>query len=528
MPTSPLPRLNLRNLMLAMAIFSVVITLCNSFYATYEVQRTLLINNTLEANRVYAAKLAEVTESFIQSTRQQLAYSAGQLVTSMEDEAALMAEARRLHHQSDSFNSVVVVNADGVIVATSPDTLQVKGLRLSSASARQSLEAKKPLITDPFVSPSGNYIVSLSHPVFAANGDYLGYIAGTIYLQQNNILSRLLGRHYYQDGSYLYVVDRHRTLIYHPEPSRIGERISGNPAIDEVLQGREYAHKVVNSRGIDMLAGFAPVSSTGWGIVAQRPKAATLAGINEHLLRVILKSIPVGLLTLAGIWLSALFISRPLWQLATSARVMNRQSAQADIAGVPSWYFEAAQLKRAIVRGIGLLNDRINKLHTDSHTDALTGLFNRRGMQQVLDNHEQEQIPFSVIALDIDHFKRVNDNFGHDIGDQVIQTLAKVMQAQARRGDILCRSGGEEFMIFLPGTSAEHAREMAERLRRRVAVTAMAEVGHITVSLGVAHWPDTGATIGQVLKLADQALYQAKGNGRNLVVLARPDQGAAH
>ncbi|MDP5290810.1 sensor domain-containing diguanylate cyclase [Oceanimonas sp. CHS3-5] len=523
MPSIPLPRLNLRNLMLAMAIFSVVITLCNSFYATYEVQRTLLISNTLEANRVYAAKLAEVTDSFIQSTRQQLAYSARELVTHMDDEQALMAEARRLHEQSNTFNSVVVVNAAGVIVATSPDTLQAKGLRLSTASARQSLEAQKPLITDPFVSPSGNYIVSLSHPVFAADGNYLGYIAGTIYLQHSNILGELLGRHYYQDGSYLYVVDRNKTLIYHPNEARIGERISGNRVIDEVLQGREYAHNVVNSSGTDMLAGFAPVASTGWGIVAQRPKAATLAGINEHLLRVIMKSVPVGLLTLAGIWLSALFISRPLWQLATSARLMNRQSAQAEISGVRSWYFEAAQLKRAIVRGIGLLNERINKLHTDSHTDALTGLFNRRGMQHVLDTYELERVPFSVIALDIDHFKRVNDSFGHDTGDEVIRTLARVMQEQARRDDALCRSGGEEFMVFLPGTATEHAREVAERLRKRMEATAIPGVGHITLSLGIAHWPDTGTAISQVLKQADRALYRAKDEGRNRVILSESD-----
>ncbi|MCT7655414.1 hypothetical protein MBH78_13505 [Oceanimonas sp. NS1] len=128
MSSSSLPRLNLRNLMLAMAVFSVIITLCNSLYATYDVQRSLLINNTLEANRVYAAKLAEVTESVIAATRQQLAYSAGQLVTRMDDEAALLAETARLHQQSDTFNSVVVVNAKGVIIATSPQTLKVKGL----------------------------------------------------------------------------------------------------------------------------------------------------------------------------------------------------------------------------------------------------------------------------------------------------------------------------------------------------------------------------------------------------------------
>ncbi|OXY83073.1 sensor domain-containing diguanylate cyclase [Oceanimonas doudoroffii] len=523
MSSSSLPRLNLRNLMLAMAVFSVIITLCNSLYATYDVQRSLLINNTLEANRVYAAKLAEVTESVIAATRQQLAYSAGQLVTRMDDEAALLAETARLHQQSDTFNSVVVVNAKGVIIATSPQTLKVKGVRLTSASARQSLKAKTPLITDPFVSPAGNYIISMSHPVFATNGDYLGYVAGTIYLEQSNILGRILGQHYYQDGSYLYVVDRHKTLIYHPNPDRIGERIRDNSAIDDVLQGHEYAHPVINSRGVNMLAGFAPVPSTGWGIVAQRPKAATLAGINEHLLRVVLKSIPLSLLTLIGIWLSALFISRPLWQLATSTGLMSRQDAQADISGVRSWYYEAAQLKRAILRGIGRLNDRIDQLHTDSHTDALTGLLNRRGMEQLLDSYTQQQTPFSVITLDIDYFKQVNDTHGHDAGDRVLSSLASVMKEQARREDALCRSGGEEFMIFLPQTSADNAREVAERLRQGVASNPMPVVGHITLSLGVAHWAGNDESTKTVLNRADQALYRAKREGRNRVAMATAD-----
>ncbi|OYD26123.1 sensor domain-containing diguanylate cyclase [Oceanimonas baumannii] len=515
----PLPRLTLRNLMLAMAVFSVIITLCNSFYATYEVQRTLLINNTLEANRVYAAKLAELTESFIQSTRRQLAYSAGLLNNNMNNEQMLMAEARRLHEQSNAFNSVVIVNAKGIIIAASPDTLQVKGVQLSSANARQSLQAQAPLITDPFVSPSGNYIISLSHPMFSDNGDYLGYVAGTIYLQRSNILGEILGKHYYQDGSYLYVVDKHKTLIYHPEEQYIGERVSNNAAIDTVLAGKEGVLNVVNSHDVDMLTGFAPVASTHWGIVAQRPKEATLASINNHLFNVFVKSIPIALLTLAGIWLSAIFISRPLWQLAKSAEKMNKQDVQQDISGVRSWYFEAAQLKSAILRGIALFHDHINKLHTDSHTDAMTGLLNRRGMQHMLDSYEQRQTPFALIALDIDHFKNVNDTFGHDIGDNVIKQLALIMQEQARRNDILCRSGGEEFMIFLPATDATNALEVAERLRRKVENTIMDDVGSIRISLGVSHWPGRAMTIRRALKQADIALYQAKHQGRNQSVL---------
>ncbi|WP_298719285.1 sensor domain-containing diguanylate cyclase [uncultured Oceanisphaera sp.] len=515
MSLTSLPKLNLRSLILALAVFSVLITLGNSFYATYKVQHALLINNTLEANRVYAAKLAEMTDAFLKSAQDQLAYSASLLGSQMHNKSALMDEVRRLNQQSDSFNSVVIVDANAVIVATSPETLQVKGFTLSSPGAQQSIDAKKPLITDPFISPAGNYIISLSHPIFNDNGHYLGYIAGTIYLQQDNILGSILGKHYYQDGSYLYVVDRHKTLIYHPDAHRIGQRVANNLAIDEVTAGTEHSHTAINSRGIEMLAGFAPVTRSGWGVVAQRPKQATLAGLDGHIINVFIKSMPLVLFTLAGIWLSATFISLPLWQLAKGARLMDKKEIQQSISGIPSWYFEAAQLKRAILKGMGLLNDKISQLHNDSHTDAMTGLLNRRGMQQVLDDYREERQPFAIITLDIDHFKRVNDTHGHDIGDKVIQALARLMRDHARKGDALCRSGGEEFMIFLPGLDLTLALDIAERLRLQVAGFEMPTAGFITISLGIAHWPGPALTINEALKQADKALYLAKQQGRN-------------
>lgn len=113
-------RLDLRRLILTLAMASVLLTLGNSFYATYKVQRALLIANTLESHRVYAAKLAETTNNFLESTEYQLAHGAELLGTMMGDEQALRQETRRLHRQSKSFNSLVVVNADAKVVATSP------------------------------------------------------------------------------------------------------------------------------------------------------------------------------------------------------------------------------------------------------------------------------------------------------------------------------------------------------------------------------------------------------------------------
>ena len=135
-------------------------------------------------------------------------------------------------------------------------------------------------------------------------------------------------------------------------------------------------------------------------------------------------------------------------------------------------------------------------------------------------HHAFEQRPFAVVALDIDHFKRVNDNHGHDAGDRVLQELARLMGESSREDDVLCRVGGEEFLMLLPNASVEVAAQVAERLRALVEQTPMEPVGRITVSLGVAHWPRDGSGIDQVLKRADEMLYRAKQHGRNRVETA--------
>ncbi|MCO4115971.1 GGDEF domain-containing protein [Aeromonas hydrophila] len=519
--------IDLRRLILALAVVGVMATLSNSFYATYEAQRELLISNTLDANRVYAAKLADMTNTMIQSSQSQLAYSATLLAPAMADDDVLLGEVRRLQQQTATFNSVAVVNADAVVVSVYPDTLKIKGAKLTSAGSRAAITTRLPVITDPFISLSGNYLISLSSPIFDKEKNYLGYVAGTIYLQSPNLLSGMLGQHYYQDGSSLYVVDRNRTRIYHPDSARVGEKIRDNGVVDRVLNGEEGALELTDETGTEMLAGFAPIRQTHWGVVAQRPRAATLTGLDQQMVRVLLKIIPINLLILLFIWISAIFISRPLWQLAHKAKLMDQQESLKNLAKIRAWYFEAAQLKQAMLKGLGLLNTRITQLHNDSHTDAMTGLFNRRGMQQVLDSYQTLDQPLAVIALDIDHFKQINDGFGHDVGDQVLATLATLMQQGARQADTVCRSGGEEFLILLPGLSLPLAFEIAERLRQRVAAHPMPGAGHITISLGVAHWPGSDDDLNVVLKQADQALYEAKRRGRNRTVQAGRDQQRA-
>lgn len=363
-------------------------------------------------------------------------------------------------------------------------------------------------------------LVFISHPVTDSAGRYLGYIGGAIYLKQKSILNNLLGEHYYHDGSYLYVVEQSRRLLYHPDAARVGEEVGKNLVVDAVLRGETGDMRINNSRSIDMLAGYAIVPMTHWGVVAQRPTQATLAPISGLMSSMLLNTLPLAILTLLFIWWFAKIIAKPLRELADSAQKMDRATTAERIQSVHSWYFESSEIKRAMLIGFKLLNYKINKLLLDVQTDPLTGLHNRRGLDVALDLMQSARSNFSVVSLDIDNFKSVNDTYGHDAGDEVLQSLAKIMQNVSRDEDVVCRLGGEEFLILLPSVRSTVAKEVAERLRRQVEQTQFGPVEKITISLGVAQWSQDSGDVEAVLKVADNMLYKAKRNGRNRVEVA--------
>jgi diguanylate cyclase (GGDEF)-like protein len=166
------------------------------------------------------------------------------------------------------------------------------------------------------------------------------------------------------------------------------------------------------------------------------------------------------------------------------------------------------------------------RLLIQSMTDPLTGLLNRRSFLDLSGKEatraHRHGSPFSVLMLDIDHFKKINDSHGHPVGDQAIKALAAVCGKALRPHDILARYGGEEFVLTLPQTSADGARIVAERIREAVeAVTVPSDNGEVrfTVSIGVATY-GTGEPFDHVVERADQALYVSKQSGRNRVTVA--------
>ncbi len=162
-----------------------------------------------------------------------------------------------------------------------------------------------------------------------------------------------------------------------------------------------------------------------------------------------------------------------------------------------------------------------------SLTDALTGLSNRRATERALASTiavaERASGPFAVAVMDVDHFKQFNDTHGHDAGDRVLQTVARVIRDSLRPGDVAGRWGGEEFLVVLPSTGLDDAGHVIERIRRSVESTTLVWEGRplaVTVSAGVSAYPEVARSAGGVVSSADGALYRAKRGGRNSVILA--------
>lgn len=520
MPSGPAPRIDLRTLILSFALLSTLATLLNDFYATYRIERQTLVHTSLEANRAYAAKVALTLEQTLGADLERLNFSAQALGSGFASATARQQEARRLAGQDRSFNSVLVADAQGQVVAAEPSSLNIKGRTLHSQEA---LQQRRASISPAFESIAGNLVVFLSQPIWSPDGHYLGLIGGTVHLGQDNSLTQILGTHFQGGESTLYLVDGNRRLLFHPDLLRIGQTLGANPAVDAVLRGEDGAMPSLDGQAGEMLTGYAAVPSAAWGVIVQQPARVADAALKALMAQVLKAIVPMAVLGLLLLWWAAARISAPLRRLADHAERLNNYER---VRSVRAWYLEAWRIRRALLIGGQLSQQRIGELDRQAHSDALTGLPNRRSLDDTLQYWVSNGTPFAVVSIDIDHFKRVNDTFGHDVGDQVLRRFGQVLRNCSRHGDMPCRVGGEEFILLLPQTSLAEATDVAERLRVEMENSNLPPIGRLTVSLGVADWTPGQPDVAATLKEADELLYQAKQAGRNRTRVKNPTPSA--
>lgn len=189
-------------------------------------------------------------------------------------------------------------------------------------------------------------------------------------------------------------------------------------------------------------------------------------------------------------------------------------------------------LEHAVIERTTELQEKNEALERIAITDELTRIFNRRYFfelaEKEIERTKRYNHPVSVVLIDADHFKNINDSYGHLVGDQILVNLANFLEGNIRRIDILARYGGEEFIVLMPETECEDAAISAERIRKLVESTPMTKGGvdvKITISVGIACWDGNGEmSLDSLLAHADFALYQSKESGRNLVSIWHNDQ----
>jgi diguanylate cyclase (GGDEF)-like protein len=225
------------------------------------------------------------------------------------------------------------------------------------------------------------------------------------------------------------------------------------------------------------------------------------------------------------------YICAPLTAQGETLGLLFLMARPATTGSAPALSEAKEQLATAVAEQIALAlsNLRLREtLRQQSVRDPLTGLYNRRFLEETVDRElarlERKNLPLSLIMIDVDHFKTFNDTFGHEAGDAVLRDLGGILQRHVRGGDIACRYGGEEFTVILPEANLEIGRQRAEILREAARELRLVHdgksLGAVTLSLGVACFPEHGRRREHLLQTADAALYEAKNGGRNRVVVS--------
>ena len=285
---------------------------------------------------------------------------------------------------------------------------------------------------------------------------------------------------------------------------------------------------------VDVLGSLKQVPRIGWSVLTEIPTEAAYRQV-RHFRDLTLAIVAALLLAVTAIaYHLALLIVRPLERLTKGAA----EVAEGDLAvDLPTATGEVGDLTYVFNHMVGrlresrqqldavneTLRERNEELERLSASDSLTGLSNRRVLTQRLAEEllrsQRQNHSFTVVMLDVDHFKKYNDAHGHPAGDEVLKRVANILRTSTRAGDCTARYGGEEFAVLLSGKGAEEALQLAERIRERVAEEEF-PAGRITISAGIAEFPDHGHTAEAVISSADEALYEAKREGRNRVACA--------
>ncbi|UJF33613.1 sensor domain-containing diguanylate cyclase [Paenibacillus hexagrammi] len=516
----PYMKVRLQALLISLLVFSMLGSTVILMGVAIKTQNETLTDSTLQSNFEGARNLNVTLNTLIDLMFRSLGEAARFIenqhipIEKSEDDLEAMLGGHRFFH------AVIAADQDGLVRAASRDSAGIIGTHIPS-SILQAADHHKPTVSEPYHTADGRMAILFIHPLQAREASPQGWIGGIVFLQEKNIFSDIFHHAVMsKKNTYAYIVDKQGELLFHPDPSRIQDIVSRETLQENFIQKDVKYAEVVNAAGEHVLAGYLSIPNIGWGVVFQSPASSVHQAMTTLVKSQLSFIIPLfALFLLVSLWI-ARQVTRPFAILTAAARTIALGERLAAAPFRDHWNYEAHHLSKAMMKAVTGLQDQADHMAEQAMTDKLTGLANRALLEDQVAKWAADGTEFSLLVLDIDHFKAVNDTYGHRIGDEALHHLAQIMLSEAGQDDLCCRYGGEEFIVLLPNRSLSDGRALAERIRRKVENTISPTGKAITVSIGLACCPEHGKEFSQVFEQADHALYQAKRSGRNATISA--------
>lgn len=410
--------------------------------------------------------------------------------------------------------------------------------------------------------------VDVAMPVFGPTGAKVGVLGAHLsWNWAGTLRDNVLRNHDPALASELWVLGRDGAVLLGPKdarPFRGGEITGARHGVSFVDQSgaQPMLTALAETKGLDDYPGL------GWVVAARRPVDVALASANRLTAIIALLGLAVAAIGAALAWLLAGTVTRPLRTLCRTVDLIGRDP---NAAGIRRQHgsrdiLQLSAALRSLLRRLGIaekgareaaatirdvqaradqrareLEEKTRRLGSDLHTlqiladtDPLTGLLNRRAFlpfaEDAMNYYKRYRRNLGVLMFDIDHFKRINDTFGHAAGDEVIRAVSKIIAGQIRTTDKVARFGGEEFVVLLRETDAQGAENLANRIREAIGATVVTQglsQIDLTISVGAAIVCEQDRDIEDVIERADKALYAAKSSGRDRVVLSEAERTPA-
>lgn len=443
------------------------------------------------------------------------------------DRVSMQSEVKAFFKSRNDFNDIAFMNRDGVIVGG--NAAAFAGDDLKEFVYFQEGMAGKDYVSGVILEPSGKAVILFAVPLLTGEGEATGLVVGKVRLE--TVHDTLQSVHL-DDMGEQYVLDRDGMFITRLHPKHSADfRAESNLSIVKRAVGDEDQRSVyVNYKGDEVFGGYQWTKGRRWIIVAEMKRSEVFMPLYNSMFVIIM----ITLFFLIVCFYAIVEVTRrweaPLAFLLQGTKVI--KEGHYDYRIDRSVFKYAPIELRELCDTFNLMSRKLRStvllLEKHARIDALTGLHNRRYMmqegRQLVESCMQSGQPCSVLMIDVDHFKSVNDSFGHSTGDRVLQYIANILKQAGQPGDLLARYGGEEFFFLLPRTGMEQALRRAEEIRQHIAAHPYENDGNsiaLTVSIGAASIGGQGAGLGAGLDTlkdaADRALYRAKQAGRNRV-----------